>query len=406
MKIVKFLIFFLFSSYIIFYLDNSGIGQKLKWMSIFLVFFALLFQFKRGIPKKIILQKFMIIWLFLFNVFGVITSLYFDILSSSLTTLIGLNLYFLIFYLASYSIKSTDNGIIKFNKIVIITSSLLIIFAFVVNLPLTLSQVHTYFFGRVRIYGIFQHPNYLGSVCFVGLLASFINLRLSKGYKKAYFLSLLFFFAFLILSDSRGGLYSFFIFLAVYYSITFVKKFKKLYVRLFLFIFFWLSLLMVFLLLKNFALSILENDELLNTFTSGRVDNWRYIIDNFITRNTSVYLFGHGFSSVQYLQEIKLNTDNGYIVWLYEAGLLNLIMVILLFLYLFFSILKNKTWNTFGVAVFLSYATYAFFENFLMNLGHIVPLYCWIMLFLGLFNEPKRKIVNTETTTVEITHVV
>src|SRR5690606_29766117 len=99
------------------------------------------------------------------------------------------------------------------------------------------------------------------------------------------------------------------------------------------------------------------------------------------------FLFGHGLSSVSYLEKIGLNTDNGYLVWLYEAGVLNLIVIISLLLYLLVGISRSQQLSTFGIAIFCSYTAYSFFENFLMNLGHIVPFYCWLILFMGLFKK-------------------
>lgn len=393
MKLVRFSIFFLFLSYIIFYLDSSGLGQKLKWFSVFFLLFSLFLQFRKGVPKKVIPKIHMWIWLIVFDILGLITSIYFDILSNSLSTLIGLNFYFLIFYLVAHSIQKDDNELIRVNKIIIITSAILVIFAFVINLPLTLSQFHTYFYGRIRIYGIFQHPNYLGGVCFISLLACFINLKLTNEYKKTYIITILLFLTFLKFSDSRGGMYSFIIFLIVYYLLTFVNKFKNPFLRLFIFSFTFSLVILTLVLSENFASSILGNDDLLNDFTSGRVDNWRFLMDNFILKDHFILLFGHGFSSVLYLVNIGLNTDNGYVVWLFEAGLLNLIMIISLLLYLFFTTLRSKEWNVFGIAIFSSYATYAFFENFLMNFGHIVPFYCWTMLFLSLFAKKRNMYV-------------
>lgn len=388
MKIFKFSIFFLFVSYIFFYIDSSGIGQKIKWVSIVFLLVATLFQFRKGFPKTLVTN--LPIWIFLlfFNIFGLTTSLYAsEDLNSSITTLLGLNLYFLIFHFATYIIKSMDNGIVTLNKIIIITSAILVFLAFVANLPLTLSQFHTYFFGRIRVYGIFQHPNYLGGVCFVSLVACFINLKLATKYKKTLFFTLLFLFVSLILSDSRGGLYSFIIFLTVYYSVNIVKRLKNRFIKMFMFFFITTTFVLTASVGMGYVNSLLGNDKLINTFTSGRVDNWRFLLDNMILNNNTNFLFGHGLSSVAYLQNIGLNTDNGFLVWLYEAGILNFITVISLMLFLFFKAWRNK--DVFSVAIFCSYITYAFFENFLMNLGHVVAFFCWLYIFIN-FNRVKR----------------
>jgi O-antigen ligase len=391
MKPFKLSLFFLFLSYILFYLDIGDFTRKIKWVCIMLLFITILIYFlKKGIPKKLLTNWVIWIHLFLFNTLGIITSLYANDFTGSFITLVGLNLYFFTFHSSAYLISSIDNGIVKINKIVIVTSAILIAIAFIVNLPLTISQFHTYFYGRIRIYGIFQHPNYLGATCFVSLLACFINLKSTERYNKTYFFMLMLFLTFLILSDSRGGLYSFIIFLTTYYLIKFVKKFRKPLIRIVMFLFIISSSLVISVPVVNFINSFLGDDNLVNEFTSGRVNNWNFILNNMVLSDNINFLFGHGLSSVSYLEKIGLNTDNGYLVWLYEAGVLNLIVIISLLLYLFFVIIRNPQFNKFGIAIFCSYTAYAFFENFLMNFGHIVPFYCWLHIFMGFFEQQKK----------------
>ncbi|WP_141559601.1 hypothetical protein [Bacillus thuringiensis] len=119
-----------------------------------------------------------------------------------------------------------------------------------------------------------------------------------------------------------------------------------------------------------------------NMATSGRISNWEFLLNNMILNNNINFLFGHGLSSVTYLQNLNLNTDNGFLVWMYEAGLLNLILVIILMLFLFNKAFRNK--DLFSIAIFCSYITYALFENFLMNTGHIVAFYCWFYIFMNI----------------------
>lgn len=382
MKLFNFSFFFLFFSYILFYMDDSGIGQKLKWISVVFLLLITLMQFTKGIPKKLITNLPIWIFLIIFNLLGLITNFYIsETVTTSVITLVGLDIYFLIFYFSSYIVSSKNDGIIKINKIIIITSAMLIIISFLVNLPLTLSQFHTYFYGRIRVYGIFQHPNYLGGVCFVSLVACFINLKLVTRYKKTLFLMLLFFLTCIILSDSRGGLYSFIIFLIVYYSVNITKIFKNPLIKTFMIFFSISCLLIIGLLSMDYISAYLYNADV-NMATSGRISNWEFLLNNMILNNNINFLFGHGLSSVTYLQNLNLNTDNGFLVWMYEAGLLNLILVIILMLFLFNKAFRNK--DLFSIAIFCSYITYALFENFLMNTGHIVAFYCWFYIFMNI----------------------
>ncbi|MED4636239.1 O-antigen ligase family protein [Peribacillus frigoritolerans] len=391
MKIVKFSYMYLFFSYILFYIFANGLTQAIKWSSIFFLLIILLFCVKEGIPRKDMPGINSWIFLFFFNILCLITSMGAIDFNSSIKTLVGLNLYFVIYYLGAYKIGVSKNEIVAFNNIIIIISLLFIFYAYFNNPSLTNSQFHTYFYERIRVFGTFIHPNYLGGLCFVNLIASFINWRLVDSKKRWYVFSIILFACFLVLSDSRGGLYSFLIFLAVFYFQQVIFKIRGSLLKVSIIVISAGILIGLVSLLYNFLDAIVGNRQVINSFTSGRIDNWDYILHNFILSDKFQFFFGHGLSSVQQLVSLKVNTDNGFLVMLYEIGLFSSILIIFLLIYLLIRNLVNNNWSVFGIPVFCSYITYTFFENFLLNFGHIVPFYCWSLLFIGLFKSSKEQ---------------
>lgn len=372
MKILKLSFLFLSFSYLLSYLRLGYPTQSLKLVSFTLLFISFIFVYRNKLKKPTIWQASFFV---IFNVLGVITSLLSDRTNTSFFTLVQLNMFFVLFIFIKREFKKSSS-LITFNKLLILSSFIVTSFAFISSIPLVLSQINSYFYGRIRVYGLYDHPNFLGAVCFVTIMAALVNIIINRKITKGYVFTILVFTGFLILSDSRGAMYSLFVFAFCYIAFKWFNKLKAMLLKIvFLILFIPLIALITSWSTKDI------NDETLHGFSSGRVTNWEYIYNNFITSDTQSFLFGHGFSSVDLLVHLKINTDNGFVVWFFEAGLLNLILISLLVFIFFIRNVNHLKINVLVLSLLISYLMYANVENFLMNFGHVVPLFCWAIIY-------------------------
>lgn len=76
-------------------------------------------------------------------------------------------------------------------------------------------------------------------------------------------------------------------------------------------------------------------------------------------------------------------------MWIYQTGILGLIVVLWLLLYMGFKILNSRLTIRKVVlfGVFMSFVIYNFVENLLMNMGMIISLYSWLVLFILVHDE-------------------
>ncbi|WP_068672272.1 O-antigen ligase family protein [Oceanobacillus sp. Castelsardo] len=388
MKILKLSFFLMFLSYFAFYLELDFNRIMFKAVSMIILFFSFLYVYRNKLNKP---SKSQVLFFLMFNALGLITSLYSENTYSSLTSLMTFNLFFIIFIFAKKELHNATS-FITFNNIVIISSLIVTSFAFIGNIPLLIEQSNSYFYGRVRIYGMFEHPNYLGAISFVTIMAAILNMIINHKVSKRYVLTILIYSTFLFISDSRGAMYSLAVFVVCYVAFKYFNFLKSPYIKL-AFILLFIPSLIHF---SNLFINNLNNDYL-HDFTSGRTTNWEYIYDTFITNDLQTYLFGHGLSSVDILVNKKINTDNGFIVWFFEAGLFNLLLILLLILVFFIRNIRGLKINLLTVSLMISYLIYANVENFLMNLGHIVPFYCWIIIYsqTGVFKQTRSEYEKT-----------
>lgn len=122
---------------------------------------------------------------------------------------------------------------------------------------------------------------------------------------------IIFFIICMILSDSRGGLYSLFIFLGIYYLGILIIKVQNKYLKLFIQTFSVVSLFTITILYLNI---INLSSGTIDNWTSGRIGNWAYIFEEKIASKITWLLFGQGLSSGSggSLLNIGINTDNGF----------------------------------------------------------------------------------------------
>ncbi|MGG3605579.1 O-antigen ligase family protein [Priestia megaterium] len=385
MNIVKISTYFFLFSYIWFFVESGSYVSLLKLFSVFVFAFALLVGLRNVFKKRLIPKMKTWVFLFFFNLLGSITSLYSEDPKGSLVVLFGLNLYFLIFHLCGYRFSLSKEKLVEFNGILIKISLLLVTYALGSNPVLTLSQFHTLFIDRIRVYGTFVHPNELGITSFVSLIACFINLKLysKRKYKVFMLLAMAYFFTCMILSDSRGALYSFLLFLSVYHLLAFMKQLSSKYEK-------FITPLVMLLIAVCYAFmhrGILTDEQAIGKFSTGRLGNWKVVWDYFITNDPYHFLFGYGLNGVDKLQAMGFYTDNGYLVWMYEAGLFNTILVLLVLINLLRKNILSKSFNTFGVAIFCSYMVYTTIENLLTSFGIIASFYCWLVMYTALFEH-------------------
>ncbi|MBL3754508.1 hypothetical protein IRV23_06820, partial [Bacillus cereus] len=329
------------------------------------------------------------LFLFLFNVLGLMSSLLSEYIIDSLFTLIGLNMYFYILYSLSNKLVQDQRNFIWVNNVIIITSLIICLIGLFGNIGLSVQQYHSLYIGRMRVFGLFEHPNYLGAVAFISLVCCFINLKMINiCQKKKYYGLIIFFIISMVLSDSRGGLYSLVIFLSIYCLGFIIIKIKNKYLKLFIE---GLSITS-FLIGTTFYLNNVNlNSGAIDNWTSGRIGNWVYIFQDKIASKMTWLLFGHGLSSGSggSIQNIGINTDNGFLIWIYQTGILGSILILWLLLYIGIKILRSKLTmkKIILIAVFVSFVTYNFVENLLMNMGMIVSFYSWLILFILVHDE-------------------
>ncbi|MDU3868713.1 MAG: hypothetical protein E7G93_03110 [Bacillus paranthracis] len=388
---LKLLIVCMFFFYGFSYLDIlNEISYKLKLVFVVLIFLHfILGVVKNGLNKRLFLRPGIWVFLCVFNILGLMSSLFSDYLIESLFTLIGLNMYFYIFYSLSNKLIRDQREFIWLNNVVIITSFINCLIGLFGNFGILVQQYHSLYVGRTRIFGLFEHPNYLGAIAFVSLVACFINLNMvNKSKKIRYYVMIIFFIICMILSDSRGGLYSLFIFLGIYYLGILIIKVQNKYLKLFIQTFSVVSLFTITILYLNI---INLSSGTIDNWTSGRIGNWAYIFEEKIASKITWLLFGQGLSSGSggSLLNIGINTDNGFLVWIYQTGILGLIVVLWLLLYMGFKILNSRLTIRKVVlfGVFMSFVIYNFVENLLMNMGMIISLYSWLVLFILVHDE-------------------
>ncbi|SFG96294.1 O-antigen ligase family protein [Sporolactobacillus nakayamae] len=375
-----------FVTYMLDYLELPIPTNIIKRCALLLLLFTLLYTYRNEIRNKLIPKPKTIYFFIFFNILGIVTSMLTSLTLPSLLTLIGLDIYFIVYFISSYHLSISKNSIIQYNNIVIFSILVMCIFSFTFNLSLTVSQFSTQYYGRTRIYGIFQEPNLLAAVCFVALVANLINFRLTNNkYKKIMYVAIsILFLSFLILSDSRGALFNFILFvvmhslMSIYFKLSNKNKKKFTIISLLTVIAF---VAIVAFYIKNQIFSSFNN---FNVFTSGRIGNWIYIFDA-IYKNPVYFIFGKGLSSGDQgaLFHIGRTSDNGYLIWLFQAGIVSLILVFVMIVNMFRNIMKKPFFSIIALPLLISFLVYASIENFLLSFGHIVPFYCWTICFIA-----------------------
>lgn len=400
----------LMSIFIIYMVDYLKLGDNImtQLKQGIIIMMAFWFSFiKENNDMGNHIDSVLLLIIFLINLFGIITSLYGVNPITSLSTLIGYNIYFYLFYKISGELSKSDRNIVDFNNILIIVSIIITVLALVIKPSLTVNQFLSFDqFGRNRVYGLFAGPNYLGAIAYVSIIACIINLKFNNGFNKITYIFLSAYFTLLlIISKSRTAFYSLIVFLIIYGFYFIFSKIKNINLRLSISI----ILILVFIV-TGYSISkvILQMPiDTLTTMTTGRVENWKTLY-KVATLNKFNFFFGFGFRAVTSgivpgvpinPDNGQINTDNGYLVTLCESGVIGLFLILGIIAYLI-SKLLCKTSNEVNVIILsllVSFCIYVFFETFLMNFGHIVSLYCWIICFWGIQRNRKMSVCSIKS---------
>ena len=387
-KKIDWLIFLVITIYTSFYFINNSITSSLKIFSI-ICLTVLVFIFSSKIDKKSSkIQLNLLVFLILFNLSMLISTIHSYDPLKSIVVIIGVNIYITLFYFNGLRLSNDLKAFDVFNKIIILVITISVICALFIDPNLTFSQFNSTFMGRKRIYGLILHPNFLGGLCYVGCIAITIVYTLEKKKIKKVLYSIIFMFLIITLyfSDSRGGLYSLTIYLILYTFYFLHSNTKNTLWRILQNILFSIILITI---LINLLFNLDSVD--VNQFSSGRLSNWTIIYENYIQKDMFSFIFGFGLSGLEYLQNKNIYTDNGYLVWMFEAGLINMIFILVIFLYLGFKNYSNIYFRRFTIPVLFSYLVYTSIENLLTSFGIIITFYCWSLLFVGINKKEINK---------------
>lgn len=274
----------------------------------------------------------------IFLVLSILTTILSPYKNMSIRWLMIIIMYSLIFYLTLYSVRSTTN--LKFIIFSILAMGLF---------QSAISIIQYFWFGIERVSGTFFNPNFLA-----GYLAAISSLCLGlvlnkrdkpeidnyfgiKGAKIILSLILLLIILAILLTRSRGGVFSFFI------GTSFVLwyKFRKKAILILL------SLILFLLLLPNPFLQRAKSINILDIYAYSRIDIWRSSIPRIIENPIGYGLGIYKYTSQQYAFPVEdamvrygkraETAHNEYLQIAVELGIIGL----LTFLWGIFLVLKE-----------------------------------------------------------------
>ena len=215
----------------------------------------------------------------------------------------------------------------------------------------------------------YLHPGYLSSYCLLtGLLANFfINKKiLSKKHNSIIIISLII----IALTNTRNSMLSLVLYLLIS-NLTVNYTYLKV------------ACFFVIAFVANFI-----NFELLNIFSSGRLELW---LAHFIYNYDSFsLLWGTGFGNANHLDFNKsfdentiFHIDNYYFEILLQAGFVGFFLLLFILFAIYKLIKKNKNVSIKRVsfAIFFTLLFYGFFDSGFLTTGNIVPIILWPLLF-------------------------
>lgn len=236
---------------------------------------------------------------------------------------------------------------------------------------------------NTRTMSIYLHPIYFSQVIIIGLC---INYFFNRSYVKKLIYNIVLIFA-LYTTKTRGA-WIVFGFLLVAALINWINNRKKLNkINIFLGIIFFICLLMLNFKFNIFSSVIERFEELEGGASVGqRMEAINYIINRFFQSSLIRKFIGHGMlgtahelSRVTFFYQDFVATDNQWVSWLYNNGLIFILFLIAFTIYaviLFFKTKDNIT--KFMVTIYLVYLGLSFFVEigsaFAGNLFLFIPI--------------------------------
>jgi len=232
--------------------------------------------------------------------------------------------------------------------------------------------------------GINYNPNQVGYIMLVGLMIIYVYFFSNSFFRKIELIFLffaIFFISFImILSFSRGAVFSFILFficaLFFYYKNGGFTKLKKEIIYLLVFFLFSLIFFASSGLLYNFSMKF-------QLGTNGRLDFWiAFLKDQFAIFPDKHFWWGYGFTSKVNLVDKHYSLHNLYLSLWGRYGLGAMIIVLINFLYL---LKKNYTEgkNKFIFIIPVIYLFYGLFETkIIVDNINLIALFFWFMILL------------------------
>lgn len=176
-----------------------------------------------------------------------------------------------------------------------------------------------------------------------------------------------------IMTNARGGYFSFIILIILLYVLPKLEKNKK--------IFFFIGLIPEFFLSISFFEASLVNNSLANQFLSYRPT---YIYNFYSSINFTNIIFS---KSVKALDHINI-VDNSYIHLLIGGGILIFLVIGYLFLKTILNLYKEKKYIE--ISFMISACAYFNMESNLVRIENMFVIYFWYLLFRYSLKNKKR----------------
>ena len=234
-----------------------------------------------------------------------------------------------------------------------------------------------------RTMSVYIHPIYFSQVLIIGIC---INYYFNKSYAKRLIYNLAFVFA-LYTTKTRGA-WIIFAILLLLITTRWIKNNGRLKKKSIFWGFFVIACLLIMNYQFNFFSSIISRFAALEGGASigQRMDAGNYIINSFFHSSLLNQILGHGMlgtanelRQVTFFYQEFVATDNQWISWLYNNGLIFVLIIILFTIYAIVMFLKSKDpIIKFMVTIYLAYLGLSFFVEigsaFAGNLFFFIPM--------------------------------
>lgn len=382
-------------AYLLGYLKNSSASIFIP-MTINLVLLVIYFLRKKSITfnKKIIFLVF--VMLLIFVIYPLITinnNFLYDIESEILKNIIFIiDIFFISIFLIS------EGEEFKYIKGLYICIGIFIGICYFINFDnFEVFNKFKYVLNNSLRYrndfGIY-HFNATAQLCMIVLMLSFALRKINNNKLKVYKVILNIISIIVLLSTgSRNSIFSFIIFLIIYYFLTFkdvmIKMLHNKYVNLLFWLFIYLIIIfiVIFIYIKISDGNINVAELMQNT---NRIGNFTNI--NFLKSNNR-FMIGLGLINPSTFIKIGTNVDNWYLYMFLTEGILGMILMFIFIIYIIINIIFDKVYTKIGIlmkCLLISQLFYAFFETSFYYPQMISSYIFWILIYIYIL---KSKII-------------